>query len=832
LGRPTLSGRATNSTPHVAERQPLGLVYDMDTVLVVGAHPEHVDDRAWCTEEIAQGDTVEADLLDLEGAAGPMRGSRRGSSRYIGATGAMVSSLAWKIALPTGKMEDDVDVSVHVERSAPGTRRGTMTDTRLVSTFCRICEPLCPLVAETDGNGTLLALHPDRDHPVSGGFACHKGTSFHQVHHDPNRLNHPLRRTNPTAAPTGQFEAVSWNDACAEIGERLRRIRAVHGTEAVGCYWGNPLAYTSTGIATVYTFWAKMQSTRLFGGLTQDLSNKFAAMDAMFGVEAMFPAPDLYRTDYFLCLGSDPSGSHLTAVSVPDAIDAIRGIRARGGGVTFVNPRRIRAVELGLGDHLPIRPDTDVYFLAAMLTEIDRIGGWDDDVLRRHGRNVDGLRDFIRPYDADSVARVTGLDAEDIRRTARAFSAAPSAIAHMGTGGNMGRQGTLVYWLLQMLNLVTGNLGRAGGGLLRGTLPAQRFDELPERFFDSPVGPVRHVWGHLPGNLLADYIEAPVDPLRALIVVGGNPIMAIPGEDRLRRAFPQLELVVTMDLYRSATADLSHFVLPVSDWLERADYRSGGVAVAPTAQYTDAVVAPVADRAEEWWILARIEQELGLPSALDGDGVDFPRTIFDVLAAAAGTTIDELRSLPSNTKVLGPPTSIPLEDAVAYTDARIDCCPPSFGPLLDRARNLLLELEGEPPDGLKLIQWRNRRQHNTWGKRLMPRLREGPHSRNPVFLHPDDATARSLAEGDPVTVRSSAGSVETVVGFDAALRRGVVALSHGYGERTADDAPDAEVGVNVNRLLPSGPGSYELYSSMAFMVGIPVEIVARTGSGS
>ncbi len=700
-----------------------------------------------------------------------------------------------------------------------------MTTTR-VSTFCRICEPLCPLVAETDGDGTVLAIHPDRDHPVSGGFACHKGTSFHAVHHDPDRVNHPLRRTNPKSEPVGTFERVGWDDAIGEIGERLRSIRSAHGTEAVGCYWGNPLAYTSTGIATVYGFWAKMQSTRLFGGLTQDLSNKFAAADAMFGAEALFPAPDLYRTDYFLCLGSDPSGSHMTAVSVPDAMAALRGIKERGGGVTFVNPRRIRAVELGLGDHLAIRPDTDLYFLAALLTEIDRLGGWDADIVERFGRNVDGLRDFIAPYDADRVASVTGLSATDIRRTARAFSEAPTAVAHMGTGGNMGRQGTPVYWLLQMLNLVTGNLGRLGGGLLRGAAPAERFDELPERFFDSPVGPVRHVWGHLPGNLMADSIETATDPMRALIVIGGNPIMAIPGEDQLRQAFPHLELVVTMDLYRSATAELSDFVLPVCDWLERADYRSGGVAIVPTAQFSDAVVSPVAERQEEWWILARIEQELGLPSALD-NGVDPTRLIFDAMATMAGTTVDELRTLPSNTKVLPPPTTTSIDKLVGYSDGRVDCCPPSFAPLLDRANAIFAELEAEPPDQLKLIQWRNRRQHNTWGRRLMPGLRKGDHARNPLFLHPDDAAARGLEAGAPVTVWSAAGSVDTVIGFDDALRPGVVALSHGYGERTADVPSDTEVGVNVNRLLPSGPGSYEPYSSMAFMVGVPVEVTPR-----
>src|SRR5689334_4162632 len=115
-----------------------------------------------------------------------------------------------------------------------------MSSTTRVSTFCRICEPLCPLVAEVDESQEVVAIHPD--------------------HHDPNRLDHPLRRTNPKSEAVGRFERVSWDDALGEVGERLRSIRAEHGTEAVGCYWGNPLAYTSSGIATVYGFWAKMQS--------------------------------------------------------------------------------------------------------------------------------------------------------------------------------------------------------------------------------------------------------------------------------------------------------------------------------------------------------------------------------------------------------------------------------------------------------------------------------------------------------------------------------------------------------------------------------------------
>jgi anaerobic selenocysteine-containing dehydrogenase len=699
--------------------------------------------------------------------------------------------------------------------------------TRIVPTFCRICEPLCGLVAEVDGE-TVVDLRPDRDHPVSNGFACHKGTSFHQVHHSPDRLDHPLRRTNTKTASIGEFERVSWDEAIADIGERLFAIREEHGPEAVGCYWGNPLAYTAAGIPTVYGFWEKMGSTRLFGGLTQDLSNKFAAMDAMFGVEARFPAPDLFHTDYLLLLGSDPTGGHMTAVSVPNVVDALRGIRDRGGHVTFVNPRRVQAVDLGLGDLLQLRPDTDAYLLAALLTEIDRLGpggagGWCEEVLAAHGRNVDGLRAFVQPYDADAVAPVTGLPADDIRRVARDFAAAPSAVAHMGTGGNMGRQGTIVYWLLTMLNLATGNLGRAGGGLLQGQPPTERFDELPERFFDSPVGPVRHTWGHLPATLMPEFIEADRDPVRAMVVIGGNPIMAVPGEERLRETFPQLELLVTIDLFRSATAELSDYVLPASDWLERDDLRRGGMALVPSAQYSEAVVTPIAERREEWWILARIEQALGLPNAID-QGFDFGRVVLEGTAQHMGTSVDELRAEPRGLKLLGEPQNMTVEESVAFTDGRIDCCPPTFGPLLARAHEIFGELQARPDEQLQLVQWRNRRQHNSWGRRIVPTLRRGEHARNPLLLCATDAERLGLAPGDEVVVRSDAGEVRTVAGLDDALRPGVVALSHGYGERSADDPDDLEVGVNVNRLLPTGPGSYEHYSGMAFMQGVPVTV--------
>jgi len=396
----------------------------------------------------------------------------------------------------------------------------------------------------------------------------------------------------------------------------------------------------------------------------------------------------------------------------------------------------------------------------------------------------------------------------------------------MGTGGNMGRQGTAVYWLLQMLNFVTGNLGRRGGGLLRPPpMPRRLEGPLPDPFFDSPVGRVREVWGHVPGNLLADFIEAPNDPLRALLVIGGNPIMAIPGEERLRAAFPKLELVVVIDLYRSATAEYADYLLPARDWLECADVRHGGVAMVPTAQYSDAVAEPIGERMSEAWILWRIERELGLASPPDPAAAT--AGLIDMMLGAAGTSVAELRSLPSNTKVLAEPAPGSLEDVVWHADGRVDCCPASFAPVTERAHAIFAEFAERSPSALSLIQWRNHRQHNSWGRRLAPNLRAGRFASNPLLFHPDDAAERGLREGDAITVASASAKVECVVGIDDALRRGVVALSHGYGERWHDDDANTEVGVNVNRLLPSGPGSYEPYSSMAHMVGIPVEVARR-----
>jgi anaerobic selenocysteine-containing dehydrogenase len=523
----------------------------------------------------------------------------------------------------------------------------------------------------------------------------------------------------------------------------------------------------------------------------------------------------------------------MSFLSIADPVKALRRIRKRGGSVRFVNPRRIEPEASGLGDVVWIRPDTDVYLMAAMLCEIDRTVGFREEVLARHARHVEGLREFVHRYPPERVARVTGIAADEIRRMARELAAAPSAAVHMSTGVNMGRQGTLAYWLLFMLSLVTGNLDRRGGNLYSlGFYPAARAGRVRsgQGLEQTPHGPVRRSRGALPGNLLADMILQDEDPIRALVVVAGNPLLSIGGEARLREAFSKLELLVVVDLYRSATGELAHWLLPSADMLERRDVNLCGLGLQhePFVQYTEAVVAPRDERREEWWIFARLEQALGFRSVLDA-GEDPPLFArLDHMLTSVGLSTEKLAELESGSAVLpAPEPGRFFEDWIQTEDRRVDCCPALFreSGALERAEAIFVSFDSEPPDQLKLITRRDPRMHNSWYQNI-ERFHRGEHARNPLHVHPEDARARGLEEGDLVRVSGPGGTLEARATLDAELMPGVVALAHGWGHTGSTGLRVAarNGGVNPNRLLPSGPGSFEPLSGQAFMTGIPVEV--------
>ena len=697
-------------------------------------------------------------------------------------------------------------------------------------TFCRVCEPACGLIATVEDE-QLIKLEPDKDHPISKGYVCNKGIYGADVHNDPDRPRTPLRRK-----PDGDLEAISWDTALAEISARLQAIIDEHGTKALAAYTGNPNAFNTLFGPSFGSFATQLGVRKFFSSGTQDCANKFAGSQAVFGTRTLHPLPDIEHADFIMILGENPAVSHMSFMSIPNPMQHLRDAEARGAEIVYINPRIIESANTA-GRVVQIKPDADVYLLAAMLAVIDQELGFDP-AAAEHGENLAALQAFVAEYPPEKVSHATGLSAEEIRALALAFAQADKAAVHMSTGVNMGRQGTLAYWLMHMLSLVTGNLGRTGGnyhslGFYERSTSAGA--HLPEEQMDTPWGEIRQPGGvgiNLPGNLMANYLSNPDDPVKALLVSGGNPVLSIGGEEPMRKALEALDLIICVDIYRNATSEYADYILPAAGAFEREDINMTGLGLQfqPSLQFTEAVVPPQYERQPDWWIYEKLCQAMGFKSAFDdvaeGELPDMWGRVNGMLKSQ-GRTMAELREAGIIALERSQPEAI--FDRMHSEHQRVDCFPASFDAARVRMANILKELDAEPESQLKLISKRDGYMMNSWyanvAKLKSPRRRE-----NYLYMHPTDAEARQLSDGDQVRIHNQYGTIAAPLKLSDDLRPGVVAMTHGWGQakskgmQTAAEFP----GSNCNVLLPSGPGSFEPLPNQSHMTGIAVEVGRHT----
>ena len=390
-----------------------------------------------------------------------------------------------------------------------------------------------------------------------------------------------------------------------------------------------------------------------------------------------------------------------------------------------------------------------------------------------------------------------------------------------------------------MLSFVTGRLDMAGGNLKSdGFYPNARSGAgvTEQGYVDTEFGRLRR--GSLPGTLMSQAILDSGTPVRAMIVVAGNPLLSIAGEQQLRKAFEQLELLVVIDIYPSATSEYAHVVLPSTDMYERDDLNivNIGTSAKPFAQYTPAVVQAKGDRQPEWWIAHRLLQAMGKPSLFDGlaqgEQPDPWTKWRHMLERGSGLSLSDLQTELGPRSLPQPEPGTFFEEQVHTGDGKVDCCPAAFSEALERSHRLFDQtIEASHTDQLLLIHRRDAWMHNSWFANV-ERMKRGGRSSNPLSMHPDDAAGLGLEDGSPVHVTSDHGDVDAVLEFDDDLMRGVVSMVHGWGHaasprlRVAAGSP----GTNPNALLPIGPGSFEPLSSQAHMTGIPVRVKVSTGS--
>jgi anaerobic selenocysteine-containing dehydrogenase len=718
-----------------------------------------------------------------------------------------------------------------------------MAETRF--TFCRLCEATCGLQVEIEDD-RIQSIRPDPEHVVSRGYACVKGTRYASTQHSPDRVTRPLKRVGAGFAP------ISWEQAISEIAARIRRQIAKHGRETLGHFVGSPGG--ANVLAPIFrgALFKALGSRRMYGTGTCDTMNKFRVNEDMYGSPMRLAHPDVDRCDFMLVIGANPAVSGNTLYHLPRARERFEAIALRGGRVVFINPRRVESARAG--EHLFIRPDTDLYFLAAFCKEMIRGGHVDRERVDRHMAHFDVLDGVVADWTPERQSTVTGIPAEALRDLVRAHAASRGAALYMATGVNQGRSGTLCFWLLECINAISGNLDRPGGTLMgRGLFDmAKEVTADPQMMLSYDRGDgLPTVAGQQPAGVLADDILGDAeDRLTALIVEASNPLLACSNPDgRLDEALGRLELLVSIDLFRNETGDLAHYVLPATTWMERPEIpyalqSFAGCTPTPYMIYADALLEPPPGVRHEWWIYTRLADALGVVlfdnrlasaalklAARLAHGplrrlVSVPHLLIDGMLRKGG--------LPGRRKMLAEHPHgmlLPTSDGgdflgterVLTKDGKVDLAPAEIVCSFEAAAPRLYEEERRNSDRFKLIGKRELRRINTSSCNSADLVRE---TTNYAYLCSEDAARLGVGNDDTLEVTSAFGRIEIPARVSDALMPRTIAIPQCWGHAKADGLRHARrhPGVNSNLLAGDGPDNIEPLSGMSHLSGILVEV--------
>lgn len=734
--------------------------------------------------------------------------------------------------------------------------------------ICPLCEATCGLTLTIEGT-RVTGARGDRDDVFSKGFICPKGASFGAVDGDPDRLRTPLVRRD------GELREATWEEAFDAVAAGIRGVVERYGAHSVGVVLGNPNVHTMAGALYPPVLLAGLGTRSVFTASTVDQMPKHVSSGLLYGDANAIPVPDLDRTDHLLLIGANPLESNGSLCTAPDFPGKLKALKARGGTLTVIDPRRTRTA--GLADrHIAVRPGADALLLAATASTLFEEGMVDTGELTPHLQGLDELRDALADFTPEAVADACDVDAGTIRGLARELAAAPTAAVYGRIGSCTVPHGTLASWLVDVLNILTGNLDRPGGALF----PQAATDRTPR-----PAGPShgfalgrwhsrvsRHpeAKGELPLSALAEEIDTATpegEPIRAVVAVATNPVLSAPDGDRLDKALGSLDFMVSVDPYLNETSRHAHVVLPPPPPSQSPhhDFAFNTLAVRNQVRYTRPAVPLEPGRMAETEILARlILAATGMhgadPSAVDDlvVGQTLGKAVKDTHSPVHGRRPQELAELLAGdtgperrldmmlrlgpygdgfgvrpdglslTKLLAHPHGIDLgpltsrlPQPLKTRSGKVELLPRPLADDLPRLREALLA----KADGLVLIGRRHLRSNNSWMHNV-PALTGGTN-RCTLHIHPEDADGLGLVDGQRVGIKGAGGAVTAPVEITDTVRRGVVSLPHGWGHdrpgtRMKHAAQDP--GVNVNQLLDGT--LLDPLSGNAVLNGVPVELIA------
>jgi anaerobic selenocysteine-containing dehydrogenase len=724
---------------------------------------------------------------------------------------------------------------------------------------CPLCEATCGLRIETD-NGHIESIRGDDEDVFSRGFICPKAHGLKALHEDPDRLRRPLVRRD------GELREATWAEAWQAVEDGLAPLLEQHGRNAVAVYLGNPSAHNLAANVYAPVFLKALGSQNVYTASTVDQMPKQVAAGLMFGAGLTVPVPDLDRCEHLLVLGANPLVSNGSLMTSPNARGRIRAIRDRGGKVVVIDPRRSRTAEEA-DEHHAIVPGTDAHFLFAIVHTLFDEGLANPGAVAEHCAGIDEVERLAAEFAPDRVAAHCGIEAGEIRRIARELAAAQRGACYGRIGTCTQEFGTLASWLVDVVNVLTGNLDREGGAMFTRAAGGQRNSAgtpgvgkgIKLGRWKSRVRGLPEAFGELPVVCLAEEIETPGEgQVRALVTVAGNPVVSTPQSERLDRALSELDFMVSLDIYVNETTQHADVILPGPSPLARSHYDLAlyQLAVRNVANYSAPAMEPEPELEPEWRQLLRMtaivsgqgaDADLG---ALDSFVIDAliqravsdpqsplagrdpaevrdelgdrrgPDRALDLLLRAGpyGLTLDELEANPHGID-LGP-LEPRIPEVLRTPSGKIELAPEAIAADVERLR---ASLERSRNGHLVLIGRRQLRSNNSWMHNLRPLVKG--KDRCTMHVNPEDAERLGLVDGARARLTSDTGSIEAPVEVTDAIRAGVVSIPHGWGH----DAPGVRLDVardhaGVNSNVLADTSLIDPLSGNAVLNGIPVEV--------
>jgi anaerobic selenocysteine-containing dehydrogenase len=494
---------------------------------------------------------------------------------------------------------------------------------------CHLCEAICGLTIETevqgDGSTQIHSIKGDTQDSFSRGHICPKAVALQDIQSDPDRLRQPMRRVG------NEWQAIDWDEAFELVAERLSAIQARHGQNAVAVYQGNPSVHNYGLMTHSNYFLGQLKTRNRYTATSVDQLPHHLTSHLMYGHGLLIPIPDIDHTDFMLILGGNPLASNGSIMTVPDVEKRLKAIQKRGGKLVVVDPRRSETAAIA-DQHVFVRPGQDAALLFGLLNTL-----FEESLGRASHLPIEGLDDVrqaIAGFTAEAMSARCGVPAQTIRQLARDFAAAESAVCYGRMGVSTQAFGTLCQWLVQLINLVTGNLDRVGGVLctepavdLVASTSGGHFNRWQSRVSGLP-----EYGGELPVSALAEEMLSEGEgQVRALITVAGNPVLSTPNGRQLEQALDGLEFMLSIDFYINETTRYADLILPPTGPLEHDHYDTtfNMFAVRNVTRFNEAVLAKPAGALHDWEIFVGLAKAFAAKTGVDLKPTMAPEQMID-----------------------------------------------------------------------------------------------------------------------------------------------------------------------------------------------------------